>query len=369
MALAPSELMHGLSHPSIIVRDVAMDYFTSSFCEDRNVTTAAIAAVERYGWRDFVFWPHRFASLPLNYETVAWVIEQIGRTDREQPTDEIRGHLRRMVTDVPLEMIANRGPRLLDTVPFTSNERTRIQARMDLVGVAPETCWRRLVKFCKTMGGETADAAKMAQARLLLEPVARAGYLFDSRISEILAQENVVEDDALAWLTGFMLVLAGELRFDEAVELVYGKFHLDRDWHGEETLVALTRIGSPRVIRVVRERYADEPWFVRNYVIGVLENIRSVEALQTIRALIDLEEDSFLRGQLGYALARQFDTGAADLSRELYWESPDDLNRDEIRNVLVALSYLTDYHLPELDEWESKILAEQREFQRQLSRC
>jgi hypothetical protein len=297
------------------------------------------------------------------------VIEQIGRTDREQPTDEMRRHLRLMVTNVPLEMIANRGARLLDTVPFTLDERKRIQARMDLVGVAPETCWRRLVKFCKALaGGETADAAKMAEARLLLEPVVRAGYLFDSRIVDILSRENVAEDDALAWLTGFMLTLSGELRLDETAELVYGKFRLNRDWHSEEALVALTRIGSPRVLRVVRERYADEPWFVRNYVIGVLENIHSVEVIQTIRALIDLEEDDFLRGQLGYALARQFDTGTADLSRELYWESPDDLNRDEIRNVLVALSYLTDYHLPELDEWESEILAEQREIQRQLSR-
>jgi hypothetical protein len=370
MALAPSELMRGLSHPSIIVRDALMDYFTSSLCEDRIVTSAAIAAVEQYGWRDFVFWPHRFALLPLNYETLPWVIEQIGRTDQGRPTDETREHLRTMLTNVPLEMIANRGTWLLETVPFTSDERKRIQSRMDLVGVAPETCWRRLVKFCKTLAGdETADAAELARARLLLEPVARAGYLFESRILEILSRENLAEDDALAWLTGFMLILAGEIRLDRAVQLIYGKFRLDRDWYSEEALTALNRIRSPRVIRLLRERYASEPWFVRNYVVGVLESIHSAEALQAILALIDLEKDDFLRGQLGYALTRQFDARTADRSRELYWESPDDLNRGEIRNVLVALSYLDDYALPERDEWESQILVERQEFERHLSRC
>jgi hypothetical protein len=370
MALAASQVMRGLRHPSVVVRDVAMEYFAGSFCEDRNVTQAAIAAIEQYGWQDFVFWPHRFASLPLNYETLPWVIEQVCRTDRLRPSDETRDHLRHMLTDLPLEMIANRGSWLLDVVPFGTGERERIRDRMDLVGVSPETCWRRLVKFCKTLaGGESADEASLARARLLLEPVARASYLFDSRICDILSRDDVAEDSALAWLTGFVLTLAGEIGLDEAATLIYSKFYFDRDWYSEEVLTALTRIASPQVLRLLRERYADEPWFIRNYVIGILENTHLRETAPTILTLLDAEEDSFLRGQLGYALACQFDSDTASVSRELYWESPEDLNRGDIRNALVALSYLGDFALPEREHWEASILEEQREFQRQMTRC
>jgi hypothetical protein len=275
-----------------------------------------------------------------------------------------------MLTNVPLEMLGNRGSWQLNAVPFESGERQRVVARMALVGVAPEKCWRHLVKFCKTLaGGETADVANLRQARIFLEPVARAGYLFTSRVLDILSRESVAGDDALAWLTGFMLALAGETQLDEAVESIYGKFHLDRDWYSEEALTALARIATPKVMGVLRERYTDEPWYVRNYVVGILESVHSIDAVQTILALIDGEDDEFLRGQLGYALARQFDTSTADLARELYWEAPDDPNRNEIRNALVALSYLDDYPLPEREEWETKILAEHQDFQRQLSRC
>jgi hypothetical protein len=166
-------------------------------------------------------------------------------------------------------------------------------------------------------------------------------------------------------MTGFMIFLAGEIQLDGAVELVYDKFRLDDDWHAEEALRALSRIASRRMLRLLRNAYRDQAWHVRNYSIGVLEAVHSPNAVQTLLALIDVEDDAFLRGQLGYARAQQLDADTADVARDLYWEAAEDPSIEEIRNALVALSYLDDYDLPERDEWEAKIVAGQLAFQEQ----
>ena len=367
MSLPWNSILGGISHPRLAVRDAVFDYFGNGNCSDPNVTRRAIRSIAPYGWKDFAYWPHRFASLPLDKNTLPWVVEQIGRTDDEKPTDAMLKHLRRMLADAPLRVLIRHESQLLKSVDFEDVERNRITGRLELAYTHAEDCWRRLTQHCKTIAGAATTAeARIAEAELLLEPIVRAGHVFAPRVLEVLANDFVDYDDPLAWLSGLMIVLAGKMRLDEAVLPIYNKFHVDWDWYNEEALTALTRIASPHVLEVLQERYVDEPWYVRNYATGVLERVHTESTSETILALIDEEDDDFLRGQLGLALAKQLDAATADRARDLYWEDPDDRDRSEIRLALTAVSYLADYPLPERDKWEAEIQAEWLEFQKRL---
>jgi hypothetical protein len=357
----------GFSHPRTAVRDAVFDYFGNGNCSDPIVTRRAIRSVATYGWQDFVYWPHRFASLPLDNDTLPWVVEQTGRTDDGRPSDAMLGHLHRMLADAPLHVLIQHESQLLDTVDFEHAERNRIAVRLELAYTHAEDCWRRLAKHCKTIAGATTTAeSRVGEAELLLEPIVRAGHAFAPRVLDVLANDFVDRNDPLAWLCGLMINLAGKMQLDEAVWPVYNKFHVDWDWYNEEALTALTLIASPRVLEVLRELYVMEPWYVRNYATGVLERVHTHSTSETILALIDLEDDDFLRGQLGLALARQLDVATADRAKELYLEAPDDRDRSDIRLALIAMSYLGDYPLAEREEWEAEIHAEWLDFQRRL---
>jgi hypothetical protein len=323
--------------------------------------------VATYGWQECAYWPHRFASLPLDKETFPWVVEQIGRTDSRQPNEAMRTQLRRMLTQAPLAVLAQHASKIRDLVDFEDSERERITGRLELAHTHAEDCWRRLAKHCKAVAGSTTtEEAQIASAELLLEPIERAGGSYTPRVLEVL--DNDLHDlrDPLAWLCGLMIILAGRMGLEEAVLPIYDKFHVDWDWCNEEALTALARIGSPHVVEVVRESYSFEPWYVRNYATGLLERVHSETSTDTILALLEEEEDEFLRGQLGLALAKQLDVATADRARELYWENPEDQDRGDIRLALTAVSYLADYPLPERDKWEAEIHAEWTEFQRQM---
>ena len=57
------------------------------------------------------------------------------------------------------------------------------------------------------------------------------------------------------------------------------------------------------------------------------------------------------------AAAVQFDDRAAEIALRLWNEDPGDGERGTIREYLVAFSYLSEWELPEREQWEQEILA------------
>lgn len=130
---------------------------------------------------------------------------------------------------------------------------------------------------------------------------------------------------------------------------------MEWDWYYEEAVVALTRIGTPGVVRLVEERYPEADWSTRLQATSLLRRIRCEESAAVITAALAHEDDDDLRASLGTAAASQFDDRLMPDAVAVLGENPIDPERGEIRELLVAFSYLSGLDLPERDAWEQHV--------------
>ena len=91
------------------------------------------------------------------------------------------------------------------------------------------------------------------------------------------------------------------------MELMYRQFDKDWDWYNEEIMRALIRIGTPAVTAFVRDKYAGSPWHARLFSQDVFETVHHDGSVDDALRVVPHEDDEFLRGQLGVALASHFD--------------------------------------------------------------
>ncbi|NDC64404.1 MAG: hypothetical protein EBZ59_10585 [Planctomycetia bacterium] len=96
-------------------------------------------------------------------------------------------------------------------------------------------------------------------------------------------------------------------------------------------------------------------WSQRLSATTLLTRIRCEEAVAAIPAALGGEDDDGLRAYLGMAAAAQFDDRLVPLARAVLDEDPDDPERGEIREQLVAFSHLSGYELPEREAWEREV--------------
>lgn len=370
MRLTDDQLGAGFLHPSQVVRDSVADYFGERLTRDPDVTHWAIRGVEAFGWRQFLAWPHRFCDLPLSDEDAfEWVCRQIERDDAEAPSQEQRGHLASMLAKADAGVLKSQYSRLLAMDDLGGDDREAIVQRIELVDADPEDCWRRIEEHCHRVAKVDEFAkAKIPETARLLEPLIRAGDRFAPRVLEVLQRpqpkpNSCHPDD---WLIGLMMILAGHLRLEDAAPLIWDRFALDWDWYSEEAMYALKRIGTPSVVQLARERFAESEWHVRIYAHNVFECIRCEESLHAIEELVVGERDDFLRGEFGVAAAKQFDERGTRLALELFHEDPEDVERQAICESLVTFSYLSGWELPQRDLWERRINAENQRIQAEI---
>ena len=361
MRLTDEQLKAGFLHPSRVVRGAIAAHFAESFSRDPDVTRWAIRGAEQYGWKDFLTWSHMFCDLPLVEDAAfEWVCQQVERTDAEAPDLALRWHLSAMLAKAEITFLVRQQSRLLAMDSMQAEDREIVMRRIELAETDPEECWRSLEEHCRRAATfETFKEANIPEATRLLEPLLKAGDRFVPRILEVLRrpQPEANSQHPDEWLIGLMIILAGQLRLEEAVSLIWDRWEADWDWYNEEVMYSLTRIGTPSVVQLARERYPKSEWSVRNYAHNLFENIRCEESIAALEELIPGEDDEFLRGQLGIAAAAQFDDRAAEIALRLWNENPEDGERRTIQEYLVAFSHLSEWKLPEREQWEQEILA------------
>ena len=69
MRLAEHEILAGLEHPNVFVRDNVLHYFENARRRDVDIAKRLIAVVERLGWKEAFLWPHRIGGFDLDDES------------------------------------------------------------------------------------------------------------------------------------------------------------------------------------------------------------------------------------------------------------------------------------------------------------
>lgn len=359
MRLTTDELKAAWLHPQRVVRNVVASCFADVFTTDPDVTAHAIRAVDQFGWKKFLTWGHEFCKLPLATDAaLEWVCGEVERTGDGAPSDNLKGHLAWMLSRADIALLERYAERVLGLPAIGPEERQAVRTRLELAACTPAEAWRRLDDHCRmAVAGKTFADARIPEAELLLEPLVRAGSVSIARVMDVLGAPLPAGtgDEPADWLTGLMIGLAGRLRVEEAAPLIWNLMVVDWDWYRDEAGAAFVRIGTPGVVRLVQDRYEDADRSTRLYAISPLKRIRCEESLAVIKAALACEDDDDLRAYLGEAAAAQFDDRLMPDALAVLGEAPTDPERGEIRELLVAFSYLCGLDLPERDAWERHV--------------
>lgn len=354
MRMTTEELKSGWLHPRRVVRNAVAHRFSHSFTADPDVTDQAICSVREFGWRKCLTWPHDFASLPLaNDAAFEWVCGEVERTDEAAPSHNLKWHLTVMLSLADIDIVERHRSRLLTLSALRPRERDAVLTRLDLATCPPAEVWRRLEQHCRmAAAGETFEDARIPEAELLLEPLARDGGASVAKVMEVLSQPAADGDGPADWLTGLMITLAGRLRVEDTAPLLWKLSAIDWDWYRGEAIEALKRIGTPAVAQLAREAYEQADWIGRLHAASIYSDLHTDETAAAITEALALEHDDNLRSYLGQAAAGHFDDRLVPVALSVMHEDFADPERAEIRERLVAFSHLSGYELPDRDAWE-----------------
>lgn len=359
MRVTTEQLKGGWRHPHRVVRNVVASHFTDIFTTDPDVTAHAIRGAQEYGWERFLTWGYRFARLPLADDAALdWVCGEIERTDEGAPSARLKAHLAKMLAAAEIAVVERHRSRLLSLPSLQPMERQALLTRLELVQCSPAESWRRLEDHCRmAAAGATSAEARIPEAKLLLEPLERDESESVARVLNVLRNPPPQGDgdDPAEWLTGLMITLAGRFRIEEAAPLIWDLLAVDWDWYEGEALEALKRIGTPSVVQLARERYQQAGWDTRLDAVSVFAAIRCDESAAAIEEAVAGEKDDDLRSSLGVAAAAHLDDRLVPLALAVFHENPEDPERLDILEQLVAFSHLSGQELPGRDEWERDV--------------
>jgi hypothetical protein len=359
MRLSEDDLANGWLNPRRVVRNAVAAHFSRSPTSDPTVTRRAIRAIDQFGWNGVLNWGHLVCDLPLaEDEALAWVCDQVQRTDAAAPNVMLKWRLSEMLSRAEIGLLERQRSRLLAVDGFRGEDREIMLARLDAAQLSPDEGWIRLEEHCRVAAAaETLEDARIPLGQALLEPLVRAGNAIVPRVMEQFGRRPLAAADGSAgdWLTGLMITLVGRLRLAEAAPLLWDCLAAQSDWCSEDVVKSLVRIGTPAVVRLARERYPTASWGDRLVAIECCAAIRGDEAGDAIEELLGIETDGVLRAELGRAAAAQFDDRLMTLARTVHDENPKDPARGELRAALVAFSHLSGWDLPERDAWNAEI--------------
>lgn len=279
------------------------------------------------------------------------------RTDEAAPSNNLKWHLTMMLAKAEIPLLERHRERLLAVPGLQQRERQAIETRLELADCSPADAWRRLEDHCRLATGPR-PSPRLGSPRRSCSSNRSCGLEPSvARVMDVLQSPPPESDgdDPAEWLTGLMITLAGRLRLEEAAAAIWKLTAIDWDWYEGECLGALTRIGTPAVVQLAREHYQAAPWDTRLQAASLFADIHCDESVAAIAEAVRDERDDDLRARLGVAAASHFDDRLVPLARAVFEEDPSDPERGDMREPLIAFSYLSGQDLPERDDWEGRL--------------
>ena len=118
-------------------------HFTEALTTDPDVTAHAIRGAREFGWDRFLTWPHVLATLPLADDAAfERVCGEVERTDEAAPSENLKGHLARMLVKAEIGLVERHRARLLAIPGLRPRERQTLITRLDLAACPPDEAWR-----------------------------------------------------------------------------------------------------------------------------------------------------------------------------------------------------------------------------------
>ena len=368
MRLSESRIKGAILDTDPKIRQRAVRFFAQSFSTDTSVMPLVIKAVETFGRDDAYHLIGLSRDLPQAEDTIDWVIDELNDSHSNQ-YENYTYNLSMVLARADAALLLPNESVILGSRHFFPGLRESVSERLQMLSWDEAVCWRELEAFCEEGRDKRyINDVNLGYANRIVEALSRYGDDCEEKVHNVLTQK--IEDyhhNPMKWLEPLMVRLAGEIQLDSVVPMLVAKLVEDGgDLLNEECARALSRIGSPTVIRAVAEIYAESPHHFRLYAISPLENIHSDLAVETCLNLLRREKDTDIRVNLAFALLSHFSLKGIGETRQLLLGRSLDSESRGLRNYLVETCTIMGERFPEYDEWKAAEKVESEEHRRRI---
>ena len=267
-----------------------------------------------------------------------------------------------IVDGAPVDILAAREAELDAVANLLPETRERIARRQDFTAWPGEKLWEALQEFDRQSSGKTMGDVNLVHAHDLIEALAGRDMPNADTICRLLTSAEVEGE----WMEIFLIDLAGARRLREAVPTLVDEFRVDTDYMLERATAALSRIGDPEAVRLVREAFPHESWNFRLFTSPLLGRLKDRASEEAIIALLETEKEADIRTFLCDSLCDLFSRpGAEVVRREI--EAGYDRNVTPLEERLLVVADVLGIALPEGERWRKEREEDERTRQERLA--
>jgi hypothetical protein len=358
MRLTEDQVRSKLDHPNQNVRAFALAYFGRAYHRDPAIAEQVVAVAERLGPAESFGSLYPLSNLVQTADTVAWAIRQLEKPELAEPAWPVAKPLGLLLARTDPALVVPYRERLASLPGLSKKHVKRLLRRLELATWPADRLWRRLDEICKLgKNKEFRDELPFTEAREITSMLAR-DPAEAPRMMELLPLETDFQKGT-HWRQRFLVRMAGEMRYEPAVEVLVRVWRKNSGWLLGTASLALTKIGTDTAVDAVAKAYHRADAEFREDAAEVFGNIRSDLAVEAGLAMLKRERDILCRDWLIFALVEQFSTEAVDAAAESLRERP--YCRYQLMEILVTVCELMEYEIPDVKIWKEE-LANPEEF-------
>jgi hypothetical protein len=352
MRLTAEKVKTGILHADQDVREAAVYYFANSFSSDPAVMPLVIQTIEQFGFNS-AFSTHSFLKdLVQTDETVRWLLQQLGKagqTADEKDAERTLAYVSALIHADPA-VLKRHEAEILGLDALDDESMDAVSERIRFLTRPAEELWADFENFCQTHEEEGSIPDKDFDfAGRVVEALGRHR---DQYAAEVLAIIGGETNEIGAWKEGFAIRLAGEMKLEAAIPLLFGTLdEAPEEWITEECYEAFKKIGTETIIEGFADRYAESEWCDRMSIACTLEDIHTDRSVEVCFDSLKVEEDQVIESVLLQSVLFNFCTEGIGPARQFILTTPIDPNVLELRSTLLTACKLFGETFPEFDAW------------------
>ena len=315
----------------------------------------AIKAIEQYGRSQAFRWVYMLAFLAQTEATVEWAIKELHREeDKAADRDNYFPALSRLLCNAGPQLLIPRADGILKAPGFFKELAPEFRERLQLASWDADQCWKELERICaEGVGKQYSSDVDFDRAVRIVQVLARQGEQYVERVLGLLDKEvEDFEKDPMIWMEIFLVMLAGEMRLDQAIPLIVMKLHECGEILSEQCVTALGKIGTDAAAEAVADDWLESEWDYRIYATSALENIHSDTTVRKCLELLPQDKDLEIKTKLADALLSQFADEGIEPVRDMVQRGDYDDTITDLMGKLVAVSTVLGVTFPEYPIWK-----------------
>lgn len=350
--LTPAQVVSFLSHDDPYVHRHALRYFAE--ISDPSPVTADDywRAIDRVGIsRESVRFLVGLRYVPQTESSYQRMMAAL-----ESGIDALcRSHILHVLRKIDFPLLVEHQDELLNAPHLLPDEVKRFfELRLLRAAQPAEEMWERLMQHGRALAGSYAGRFDASESESLIEALGRVGGgAIGERAIAMMNDPASAED----WREIFSATVLGALRYAPATDALVAKFAVDADVLRERVQDALGQIGTVEVIEKIAAFHPGKEWHARLYADEPLTRIKRPESEEALLRLLAVEEADDLRGNLMFGLCELGSMRGFDAARTWITALPEDPERLDVMEAMIATAAMNDVALPEAPEWR-KLLEE-----------